>query len=227
MSSVFLRISGIIHSIYLIFRGFVCYSYIAMKNYKYMLDNKSFMPFIAVACAVGAGVFMLLARGWDGGAFDIIIGVFLVLSAVTTVAAVVLIGLGLISGISILAPVGLTQIAIILHAVGMLVLRQNYRFRIELLLAVLFAVMILVMLASVTRRKNFEFRRSLMICGITAVVALVCCFIPLILARDNIHYALAEAIELNLPIVFFFAAYVFYFAGLKREGAGEEEQDVQ
>ena len=197
-----------------------------MKKEKYMLDSKSFMPFAAVAVMTGGGVFVALARGWENGALGVIAGVLLILAAAATVAAVVLIGLRIIPGILMLAPAGLTLVALMLHAAEMLVLKQSYRLRIELLFIVLFAVMILVMLAHLRGRKEFDYKKTLLICVIIGAVALIACFVPLMFAGESIGYAFSETVTKNLPIIFYFAAYIFYFAGLERGKSGEEKEDV-
>lgn len=201
----------------------MCYSYTDMKNKRYMLDSNSFMPFVTFALIVGGGAFEGLIRNWNWGVLSIPTGVILILAAAALAAVIALVSMKKITGEFVLIPVGLTFIGLVMHSVDMIIIKGSYGMRTELLLAVVFVAMILIMTASLRGRRGFDRNKALIICIVIAAASLFAIFMPLIVNSDGGDRIdiLFEIFETNMPLMLYFAAYVCYFAGIEKAGSGE------
>lgn len=181
-----------------------------------MLDKNSFMPFVAIACIAAGGAFVALIRNWDWGVLSIPSGVTLIIAAVVTAVFIILVTFELISGLLMLIPAGLTAFALLFHAINMVLIKGSVGQRVELLILVMFVAMVLLMIGSLAGRKNLDRRKMLFIGIALTCVALFSCFIPLFFAdKDLLLITFFEILESTLPLILYFAAYVFYFAGIK------------
>lgn len=193
-----------------------------MENKRYMLNKESFMPFIAFALIVGGGVFEGLIRNWDWGILSIPAGIVLLLAALGMAVVTALVAMNMITGEWILLPAGLTAVGMLLHAINMIMIKGSFSYRVELLLLVTFVAMILIMIASLRgNRKNLDHKKTLGISIAIGVVSLLACFIPLIVfgsdPEKGYGNTFMEILETNIPLIMYFAAYICYFAGMKKE----------
>lgn len=192
-----------------------------MREKKYMTDNSSFLPFVSFALIVGGGVFVGLIRNWNWGVLSVPTGVLLILAAVAFAAVLTLVAMGKITGEFMLIPVGLTFTGLLMHGINMLMIKGSYGLRIELLFTVVFAAMILIMIASMRGRKNLPRQKALIICAVICGAALVSCFMPFFLSGNDPDFTFMEIVETNLPLMFYFAAYLTYFIALKQPDEGQ------
>lgn len=184
---------------------------------KYMPDKNSFMPISAIMCVISGGIFVGAIRNWVWGALSIPSGVLLILAAAATAVFIWLAMSRRISGLLMLIPASLTAFAFLLNVINMLLIKGNFAQRVELLIFILFVAMLLIIIASLTGRRGFDRKKTLFICVAVGAVALFSCFIPLFIATaDKRFETFMELLQTSLPLIFYFAAYICYFAGIEK-----------
>ena len=179
-----------------------------------MLERNSFMPYVAVACAAGGGAYFGMAHDWGLGILSVMSAVLLLLAAAVAVVVIGCIVFEKISGEFILIPCGLTFIGLIVHAADITMIKGQYSLRVEILMVIFFAVMILI-IAACAFWKRFNFKTTFALCLLICSVVFISCFAPLLLG-DDFAVFLDEMLRSTLPIVFYFLTYFFYFIGMER-----------